>query len=190
MSDFAALYVEYQPSVFRFIYQAVRNRELAEDMTSEVFCKLLAANANGGGSTTHERGYIYQMARNILIDYWRHKQRCPIVHINDLAPEQFENQNEELLLERAFIAPDNLELQTEMASELQSAAAKLTANQHKVIALQFFGYSWTEIDEITNFGYGAAKALRHRAIVKLRKYLEDYQHERNCSRVYFGNRKR
>ncbi len=192
--DIAALYVEYRPRVFLFIYRAVRNREVAEDMTSDVFCRLLTAVKNGGGPNTYARGYIWQIARNVLIDHWRRNQRVQVMLFNDRYSDEFDghDDNEKLFMERVLVAPDKMELQTEIANEIAEVAKRLTAKQQQVISLQLCGYTWSEIGEIINVGTGAAKALRHRGIVTLRKHLKDYHNERwiNRKREYWRNRAR
>src|SRR5215472_6898380 len=73
MSDFEAIYREYGDAVFRYTLRSVGNRELAEDVTSEVFLELYR------NRDTVDAGklpaWLFTVARNRLVDYWRKAAR-------------------------------------------------------------------------------------------------------------------
>lgn len=45
IQDFQALYEDNLVSVYRFVFQSLRNREEAEDLTSQIFLKALQFRA-------------------------------------------------------------------------------------------------------------------------------------------------
>jgi RNA polymerase sigma-70 factor, ECF subfamily len=70
---FGALYDEYMPSVYAYIMRRVSNRELAEDLTSQVFEKALKSiKGLKGGSF---KGWLFKIAGNAVIDHYRSKGR-------------------------------------------------------------------------------------------------------------------
>ena len=62
----------YNKEVFNYVYYKVFcNKELAEDLTQEVFIKIIKYNTTYDPSKSSLRTWIYIIARNTLIDYFR-----------------------------------------------------------------------------------------------------------------------
>lgn len=75
---------EQYDKVYRYCYHKVNNKEVAEDITQEAFLKYLSQN------TYVNRGkplaYLYTIARNLVIDYYRKEDKEPLkdkLHISD-----------------------------------------------------------------------------------------------------------
>jgi RNA polymerase sigma-70 factor, ECF subfamily len=72
MSEFDDFYETHVAAVFRYALKCVGRRDVAEDITSDVF---LALYRNRGSlDATLIRGWLFAVARNRAIDYWRHAQ--------------------------------------------------------------------------------------------------------------------
>ena len=73
---FAELYDGYVTKIYRFVYFKVSNKEEAEDLVSEIFLKswyyLTGDNAKEVKSFS---GFIYRMARNMIVDLYRERAR-------------------------------------------------------------------------------------------------------------------
>lgn len=69
MSDFDEIYAKYAAAVFRYALKCVGQRDVAEDVTSEVFLTLHRLREN----IDHSRlpGWLFAVARNRAIDHWR-----------------------------------------------------------------------------------------------------------------------
>ena len=93
---FAELYNEFMPKVFQYIHYKVSDQQLTEDLTSTVFEKALGnfdkySSDKGAFST-----WIFSIARNTLIDYYRTnkvKQQVSLdeaieVPSRDLSPQE------------------------------------------------------------------------------------------------------
>lgn len=69
---FEALYEKYVDTIFAFVYRRTSHRELAEDITSQVWIKVLKSleffwekdNANF-------KSWVYRIAQNTVIDHYR-----------------------------------------------------------------------------------------------------------------------
>src|SRR5260370_29092331 len=64
------LYQENLDRIYRFVYSHVRNREAAEDLTSQIFLKAvrsldLEQSAHSGSA------WLFRVARTTIVDYWR-----------------------------------------------------------------------------------------------------------------------
>lgn len=156
MTDIATLFTEYHHLVRAFIYNNVRNWHIAEDLASEVYCRILAAIRNGGGPQTNEIAYLWRTVRNVLIDHWRKEKREKMVDIDGLWMEA---------------TPDDVENQVAASMELvrteRHMMNTMTEGQRVVIDLRTQGYAWHEIGEMMNSTENAAKALRIRALENL-----------------------
>lgn len=71
METFEEVYQQYVEPVFRFVYQRVGRRDVAEDITSETFLKL---HQNWPRIDRKQLpGWLFTVARNAAAMYWRHQ---------------------------------------------------------------------------------------------------------------------
>ncbi len=66
---FGALYNEYIRKIYDFIYFKTLNKETAEDLTSQVFLKVLKHISNF--KSDNFSAWLYTIARNTVIDHYR-----------------------------------------------------------------------------------------------------------------------
>lgn len=78
------LYKELYTPIFRYAYRRVKRKEDAEDITQTVFMKLLSAT---DAPESISIAYVYQTARNALIDLWRKEGRGMLYDDELLAKE-------------------------------------------------------------------------------------------------------
>ncbi|MDO8505389.1 MAG: RNA polymerase sigma factor [bacterium] len=164
MSDFLKFYEEEREALYNFILGKVRHREEAEDMLSEVFIRAIRFQKEGG-TVTHERGLLYRIARNLIIDIGRGKQKDPIlISIQEESDEK-----------RPLDVPDTLPRADEIfdreivASEIQSVLSRLREESREIIVLRYF--QQLEIEEIAETlekSEGAIRVQLHRATNELR----------------------
>ena len=82
--------VYYQP-LYRHIYYHVRHRETAEDLTAEVFTRMLAQLAKGQGPKKHLKAWLYRVAFNLIVDESRrrvHRDYEPLLDETVASSEQ------------------------------------------------------------------------------------------------------
>lgn len=69
------LYRRHLDTIYRYIYTRVGNRPQAEDLTAEVFTRMLE-NLDGYDATQGDfRPWLYGIARHVLTDFWRRYYR-------------------------------------------------------------------------------------------------------------------
>ena len=73
---FSCLYDELSCPVYTVARRIVHSREIAEDITQEVFVRLYVSPPPP--SIENPRAWIFRMARNLAIDAWRKKQSADI----------------------------------------------------------------------------------------------------------------
>jgi len=149
----------YYPQIFRYIIFRVGDRQVAEDLTSDVFLRFLDALQGRSSPLKSLRGWLYGVAGHIVSDYHRGRYRSKQVDLDD------DLTNDQAGLEEQLDA----NLQRE---QLQAAVASLTEEQQSVIALRFGqGLPIKEVASIIDKSEGAVKQLQVRALGALARRL-------------------
>ena len=167
---FVKLYDIYVDQIYRFVYLKVSSKEEAEDLTAEVFLKTWQyIQEMGAGSIDNLQAFLYQTARNAIIDFYRTKGR-ESVSLN--LEKQDEEGNSQLKMELVDEKQDVLE-KIELSSdieEVKKALQKIKEEYQEVVVLRFIEeMSVRETAEILGKSEGAVRVLLHRAIGALRK---------------------
>jgi RNA polymerase sigma-70 factor (ECF subfamily) len=153
------LYDQYSPLIYSYLYRRTSDRQVAEDLTSEAFIRVLRALQQGQFFHTSFRSWLYRIAHNLVVDYYRRRPSAP----------------DAVFDERLVAAEDDLDsVMTDRLSrqDLQTAISRLTPNQQEVLALRFGEQLATkEVAEIMEKSVGAIEALQHRALAALRRML-------------------
>lgn len=151
-----ALVKQCYPFVFRYFYYRSVTREDAEDLTSEVFVRVVK-------SIRCQRGYfpawLISIARNLLTDYYRKGgklRQIPLEEVEESSSESDENMKDTL-----------------HADDVRKMLDYLTDEQKEVIILRFIeGNTNEEVAKVMNKSVGAIKALQFRALSALRNILQ------------------
>ncbi|MFH0819298.1 MAG: sigma-70 family RNA polymerase sigma factor [Patescibacteria group bacterium] len=79
---FAELYNKYVDKIFRYIYYHTnRDKDTAEDLTTEVFTRALKALPKFKWQGHPYSSYLYQVARTVCQDFYGHKQHINIDNV-------------------------------------------------------------------------------------------------------------
>jgi RNA polymerase sigma-70 factor (ECF subfamily) len=150
---FAELYEAHFDRVYAFIVKRVRERQVAEDLTSEVFHKALVALPNFNWRGVPFGAWLVRIANNVVTDQWRKSSR----EIVEDPPEAIDEVNPE---------------QTEQSAQLFRMVAQLPTDQRRVIGMRFAeGKSIKEIAQEMGRSEGAIKQLQFRGLECLRARL-------------------
>ena len=156
-----AVYDRYFPDVFRFVLYRLNDENLAEDIASDVFLRLLEASKNRRGPKKNIKAWLLSTASNVVTDSLRRHYRRPTTGL----PEE--------LVDQGATPVDILEhnRQGELTRE---AMQRLTPDQQTVLALRFGqGYSIEETARMMKKKSNAIKALQFRALAALRRNIEE-----------------
>lgn len=163
--DFEKFYNEHFDRIYRFVFFRCRDRELAEDLVSEIFLKAL----NHFADFDEARGkaaWLMTIAKNHLANYWRDRKATVSLTAVDETGE--EEEAEFLGLKQALQAWQKAK-DTSLVYEL---LGKIEPIEAEIVTLHYlFGYSYLEIAEMRGVSEGAIKVAAHRALKKLRKHL-------------------
>ena len=163
VGDVAALselYTLYFPRVYRYILARTGNQYDAEDLTEEVFMRVLEAIERFQWREAPFSAWLFRIAHNAVISQRRKEtargRSAPLTEglaVNTAGPEEL--------------------VETRMAlNEIMAAAQKLPDAQRQVISLRFAaGLSVAETARVMDKGQGNVKVIQHKAIAKLREML-------------------
>jgi RNA polymerase sigma-70 factor, ECF subfamily len=159
------LYNLYSDRVFRYLYARIGQREVAEDLTADVFVRLLQNlprfRVNAARPVASFSAFVYRVAGNLLTDQYRKQKHRDHQDIDD-QPFLADRRPEPFAQTAAY----------ENRNELMEAMRKLGAEQQTVLLYRFGEeFSVLEVAEIMGKTTGAIKALQHRAIANLRRIL-------------------
>lgn len=153
------LYDYYAPLVYSYLYRRVLDAQTAEDLTGDVFLSVLEAIHSDKFWQTSFRAWLYRIAGNKVVDYYREINRV------NKYPQGSGNKSE-------ADAPDLVLMEKQSRSALQSAISVLAPSQQEVLVLRFGQKLKTrEVAEILGKSVGAVEAIQNRALKTLRKKL-------------------
>jgi RNA polymerase sigma-70 factor (ECF subfamily) len=142
--------------VHRYCYRRLGSREAAEDATSLVFAKALAALPTYRDGSF--RSWLFGIAHHVVADDLR---RChPHAALDDAGD----------LLDAAP-SPEELALAAEERSSILDLLARLPAEQRQIVELRLAGLTGPEIAAVLGRSLAAVKVGQFRAYARLRVLL-------------------
>ena len=170
---YGAIVEAYRLPVFNYVLRTVADRELAEDLTQEVFLRVYRARKRyvpGAKFST----WLFTIARNLCLNEIRRRSRHPAESLDAPHPEQEDQPLQQFEDKKTFSPPDSL-LQGELAQNIDRALADLPENQRSAILLcRQEDLSYEEIAEILGCSVSATKSLIHRGRETLKERLKAY----------------
>jgi len=159
----AEIFDAYSERIYGYIYRRTGSPSLSEDMTGEVFLRLLEAIKTKHGPRTNLLAWLYRVAHNLIVDHYRRQSKSKTQSLEDWLVS----------------IPDNMsdKVDKEMTTEqLRLAIGRLTLDQQQVVVLKFVeGLSNAQVGIILGKPEGAIKSLQHRALAALRRQIEEGQ---------------
>lgn len=156
--EFLAAFDAYADAIFRFCFVKTSDRELAEDLTQETFTRLWQAMREGR-ELSEMRGFLYAIARNLVIDWYRKKKPVSLERLNE---EGFDP------------ADRNVDIETDVdRKEVLRTILKLPDEDREILLLRFAeGLSPKEAAEALGISANLASVRSHRALEKLKHLLK------------------
>ena len=155
---FVQLYRSHYNAVFRYCVHRLFDRQLAEDVTSEVFLKAVENIRSFKGDEKQFCCWLYRVATNAINNYFRKSVRR-----NRLLRFAHEQSNSRI---------SSCKEQDEKLTVLREAVFTLRPRYQTIITLRFFeNLKLTEIAEVVGSSPGTVRKQLTRALAKLRKVL-------------------
>lgn len=153
------IYDTYFPPIYNFIRLRVDDRALAEDLASDVFVKLVTAFQGRNAPRHSLRGWLFQVARNIIADHFGREKNLSTTTLDDWLPGDHDLEGQ--------VA------QALDADRARQAIRMLADDQQEVLILRFGqALSLQETADIMGRKVSAIKSLQFRAVSTLRQILD------------------
>jgi len=156
----AELYNLYFPRVYRYIIARMGNPYDAEDLTEEVFLRVLDAIERFQWREAPFSAWLFRIAHNAVISQRRKEgARGRSAPLSDALPMNSQG-------------PDEMVENRLTLNEVMRTAETLPEAQRRVIGLRFAaGLTVAETAQAMGKGEGNVKVIQHKAIAKLREIL-------------------
>lgn len=148
------IYMAYGTYIYSILYDIVKNKEDAEDLTTEFFIKLwnIAEKYQFGG--TH-RSWLGRIAHNMAIDFIRSKKN---------------HDSYEEMIETKEVGDEGFEKDVVMEVTLKEAIASLEVQEQEIVNLKVLGQlTFQEIADIIKKPMGTVTWKYKKAMEKLRR---------------------
>ncbi len=170
---FSYLIDKYQDYIFKIMLGFVHRKDLAEDLTQEVFIKVWW-NIDKYKPIAKFSTWLYKIAVNTAINYLRKEKR---EHLFTDINKQEEEQMQQISIDSNFKAHRSFEADTktenaELAHILHRAIASLPKRQRIAFVLvNYMNMNYKDIAEVLDTTYSTVQSLIFRAKRNLQKQL-------------------
>ena len=151
-----AIYEAYAPMIYHSILAIVKNKENAEDLTSDFFIKLWQIS-DTYKKGNHHKSWLFTIARNMTLDFMRRSQREDVVALfenTDIEPETEKNPEQEIIGNMSF----------------KEALLLLDPQERVIFNLRIIGqYTFKEISDFLRMPQGTVSWKYSQGLKKLRR---------------------
>ena len=155
------IYREYYLDVYRFLICFSGNQHDAEDITQEVFIRVLNNLSNFNSSSSNLKTWIFSIAKHAAVDHYRKKKFVSI--FKDGFFKQIASTDKD---------PNELMEQNQMKKRVHEAVSKLKPNYRTVVILRSINeFSIKETSEILQCSESKVKVDYHRALKELKRRI-------------------
>jgi len=165
--EFSKIYDQLIDKIYRFIFLKVNSQEIAEDLASETFLRVWEVydkTRNNGDfeipKIENPRAFLYRIARNLVTDYYRKKDKNPTISTEFVAITD---------------PKENLEEKAQKDSDLytiRQAMVNLKDDYQNVIIFHYLDdLPIKEVAEMLDKSEENTRVLLHRALKALKKNI-------------------
>lgn len=154
------LYDRHRQRIFRYIQAKIRHTEVAQDLTGEVFLRMVDHLADFQPMGVPFSAWLYRIANNIIIKHGQKEDRQPMVPLGHAHLASTSDNP-------ASIVEKQLQLETVLAG-----LENIDISQREVLILRFIvGLSLQETAETLQKSVANIKTLQHRGVLALQAAL-------------------
>lgn len=158
----------YYESIYINVFKQINDREIAKDLTQEIFISVLKSIGNYEEKKSSFKTWIYKIASNKVVDYYRSKYYRYTTIV-----EEIENYD--------FISSYNIENEFQIkedAEEVMNIVNRLSANIQQIFRLKVFGdMTFCDIGKLLDISESTVKTRYYSAIRKVKKILEEEKYK-------------
>jgi RNA polymerase sigma-70 factor, ECF subfamily len=166
---FDILYARHKGGVYRYLLRQCSYAGIADELFQDVWMNLIRARRNYVASAKFTT-YVYKLAHNRLIDYYRANGKITLISADDESHADAVN----AIAGDSAMQPEWRAENRELGDRLRTAVEALPPAQRDAFLLQYeAGLSLAEIAELSGIGIETIKSRLRYASNKLRSDLSD-----------------
>lgn len=172
------IYEAYIRLIYAVVFDVVKHREEAEDITSEFFIRLIRV-AGGFRKGSPHKAWMVKIARNMAIDSLRKSRREVLEYAADDTGQGGNGDGSgRTACTGAKEHAAGVEQKAVFAEDMRRAMQCLKPREKEVIDMKLLGqFTFKEIAGLTGQPMGTVTWLYHEGIQKLRRCLAEYERE-------------
>jgi RNA polymerase sigma-70 factor, ECF subfamily len=156
------LYDRHHERIFRYVWARVRDRGTAEDLTGDVFTRMVTHLGGYQVGSVPFVAWLYRIAHNLIIDHYRKEKATMSVPLHYADGVSQSQDNPTTVVERQLTL-----------EKIHHALTTIDQTQQEVVILRFLvGLSLNEVAHTVDKSVAAVKALQHRGLSALRLALK------------------
>jgi len=166
----------YKNPLYAYLLRLTKNQETSEDIFQTIFVKLLKKKQKFDDKFKFAP-WIYTMAHNAAMDFFRKENSRKEISINDIISKatggDFSQPPSYSFEISKDPGPDTLFERKQLMKSIEKAFNRLSDDQKEIFLLRHYSnLSFKEISEIKKMPIGTVLARMSRAMASLRKILE------------------
>ncbi|MBI2638999.1 sigma-70 family RNA polymerase sigma factor [Candidatus Peregrinibacteria bacterium] len=163
-ASFSQLYEMYLPKIFAYVTRRIGNRDEAEDLTSNIFVRVLENMKKFDPKKSSFKTWIYTIATRMMIDYFRthKKKRTESIEMAETISDPQKNPHEQ--------AQENQQRQ-----KVLSVIDQLSDRHQRILMLKYFsGLETPELALALGVTENNASVIVHRALKDFQTTYQRY----------------
>lgn len=179
-SAFDVLLKRYENKVFSYLYNSVKNQELAEDMFQDVFVKIVVRIKEGKYEENGKfRSWVMRIVHNHLIDHYRTDASHKFISTDEKAYNEDEPSfHNSILNDINFAINENREqemIDQQTMKEVKALISLIPESQREVVLMRLEEeMSFKEIAKKTNCSINTALGRMRYAIINLKQLAMEH----------------
>jgi len=168
---FQILVQRYRKPILNFVYRFTGDRDMAEDLSQEVFLRLWMSSRTYLPLSRFTT-FLYTIAKNLCLNALAKSRNSPYIQsLNEVDPG---NSNSSVAngLADPQASPERDTIAKEIGAKVEEAVNKLSP-EHRIVFIltQYHGLSYQEVSEIVQCPVGTVASRKNTAIKQLRERL-------------------
>jgi len=156
--ELSKLYEEYFPRVYNYVYYRVLNRDLAEELVSDIFLRVVRSYHTYDPKKAKFSTWVFRIAHNCLINYYR--SRREITDIDQVS-------------EGVMSTEDSYQEGETDDERVQRLLTYLNDEERELIYLKFYSEkSNVQIGELLGMNASTVSTKVSRAVSKMRAHVD------------------
>lgn len=152
------LYKEYYKKVYGYVYLRVKSHAEAEDITADVFAKIVEKIDTFDSEKASYPTWIFTITKNMVISHYRKRHESEDIEELQIADDSASPLDTAILSERSGIVAEALKQLSERDRDI-------------IIARYYYDHSFKQIGEMMNMTEANARVTHGRVLKKLKELI-------------------